>query len=298
MTENPAKPSSLRWAVVTPSYNLDFARCQLLCRSMDAFLSGPWHHYIIVDPIDLPLFKPLAGLRRTIVNKKDILPKGFHFGGKVPFVRLGRWWWSFRHGPVFGWQMQQFVKIFMANYLTEDAMIFCDSDVFFLKRFNISTLEQNGRVRFNPSDENTQTENADIIASIKLLGFDPKDIRTFWGKDQLVTWHRETVIAMQDFLSKRHGKPWHQAIGKRLGFGEYHLYGTYVLHAQRNNPHVFMSDAVYCKSLWTKKQAASTDLREFCRSLKSPEVAVCIQSLIGSDMATLREIVDAAIAAK
>ncbi|WP_432432022.1 DUF6492 family protein [Aestuariivirga litoralis] len=100
----------LQWAVITPSYSLDARRCKLLCRSMDAFLSGPWHHYIIVDPVDMPLFRHLSSEKRTIIDKREILPKSTVFVGKVPFMRLGRVWWSWRHGPIFGWQMQQLVK--------------------------------------------------------------------------------------------------------------------------------------------------------------------------------------------
>ena len=287
----------MRWAVVTPSYVLDFERCQLLCRSMDAFLTGPWHHYVIVDPVDLPLFKPLAGPRRTVINKKDILPKGFHFGGKVPFVRLGRWWWSFRHGPVFGWQMQQYVKMLMASHLQEEAMAFCDSDVFFLKPFNISTFEQDGKVRFNLAETPLSTQNPDIASSISMIGLDPKDITFFWGSEQIVTWHRQTVLDMLNYVSARQGKPWHEAIGRKLNFAEYHLYGTFVIYVQKNNPHIFNSPVLYCKSLWTKEQASQVDVREFCRTLQPQQAAVCIQSLIGADMKTITAIVDEAIAA-
>ena len=296
--QNTPQPDPLRWAVVTPSYVLDYERCQLLCRSMDAFLEGPWNHYIIVDPVDVPLFAPLAGPRRTVINKKDILPRGFHFGGKVPFMRLGRWWWSFRHGPVFGWQMQQFVKIFMANHVTEEALLFCDSDVFFLKPFNVSTLERQGKIRFNAAETNNWRGNRDVSTSIELLGLNPDDIHIYWGGDQLVTWHRQTVLAMQDFLSRRHNKPWHEAIGMKLNFTEYQLYGTYVLYVQKDNPHIYKDGTIYCKSLWTKEQAATHDVRAFCRDLQPHEAAVCVQSLIGSDMATITAIVNEAIAAK
>ncbi|MEO6607220.1 MAG: DUF6492 family protein, partial [Aestuariivirga sp.] len=93
---------------------------------MDAFLQGAWHHYIVVDPVDLPLFAPLARPQRSIINKADILPKGMRYLGKVPLMRLGRLWWSRRHGLIFGWQMQQFVKILMASHIEENAMMFCD----------------------------------------------------------------------------------------------------------------------------------------------------------------------------
>nr|WP_281432920.1 DUF6492 family protein [Aestuariivirga litoralis] len=289
----------MRWAVVTPSYSLDLERCQLLCRSMDAFLAGPWHHYIIVDPVDLPLFLPLAGPRRTIINKKDVLPKGFHFGGKIPLIRLGRWWWSLRHGPVFGWQMQQYVKMLMAGLLEEEAMAFFDSDVFFLRPFDIGTFAKGHKVRFNPSVHVFLWENADVASSMRIVGVEPTPDKTaFWGQEQIVTWHRQTVLDMLDYITKLQGKPWHEAIGRKLNFAEYHLYGTYVLYVQKNNPHLFDDELLYCKSLWTRDQAVGVDVREFCLTLAPHQSAVCIQSSLGADIATITSIVDEAIAAK
>ena len=287
--------SSTNWAVVTPSYNLDLERCKLLCASMDAFLSGPWHHYIVVDPVDLPLFAPLAGPRRSVINKADILPKGMRFLGKVPFMRLGRLWGSWRHGLVFGWQMQQFVKILIASHVNEYAMAFCDSDVFFVRPFDIGRLARGDQIRFN-SDENFGGPQDSIVnASIELLGLsDIRPTRFAWG-DALVTWHRATVIAMQDYLSKLHHKPWHEAIGSRFMFSEYHLYCLFVNYIQKDNPFLYEDNTVYCKVMWSKEQAKQADVAAFCADLQPEQVAVCIQSLIGLDIKLLQQQFEAAL---
>lgn len=277
-----------RWAVITPSYSLDFERCQLLCRSMDVFLQGPWHHYIIVDPVDVKQFSPLAGPQRSIINKADILPGGMRYLGKVPFMRLGRLWWSPRHGPVFGWQMQQFVKILMASHVQENAMAVLDSDIFFLRPFHISKLLRGGKVRFGTIEGQVNPKDKMVNASIDLLGVNRADIRRVVLSDPIATWHRPTVIAMQNHLTALHGKPWHEAIGSRLMFSENQLYAFFVNYIQKDMTNLYADDTVYCKVLWNKRDVVGTDLAKFCADLSPPQVAVCIQSLIGLNMDLIR----------
>lgn len=271
----------MNWAVITPSYNLDLERCKLLCRSMDVFLSGPWHHYVVVDPVDIPLFASLAGPQRTVVNRADILPWGMYYVGKVPFMRLGRLWWSWRHGPIFGWQMQQFVKIMMASYVKQEAMMFLDSDIFFLKPFDIQTFSREGKIRFSSVESPLHSDNKMNSTSLKLLGLSAHEATRCVSEDQFVTWHRATVVAMQDYISKLHKKPWHEAIGSKIMFAEYVLYILFVNYIQKSNPHLYEDNTIYCKTLWTKETAKTTDIADFCSSLDPQQVAVCIQSLIG-----------------
>jgi Family of unknown function (DUF6492) len=271
----------MNWAVITPSYNLDLERCKLLCRSMDAFLSGPWHHYVVVDPVDIPLFASLAGPQRTVVNKADILPKGMHYVGKMPFMRLGRLWWSWRHGPIFGWQMQQYVKIMMASYVKQEAMVFLDSDIFFLKPFDINVYSREGKIKFSSVESPLQSDNKMKITSSKLLGLSANEAIRFAYADPIITWHRPTAVALQDYLSKLHNKPWHEAIGAKIMFSEYMLYIMFVNYIQKTNPHLYEDNTVFCKTLWSKETAKTTDIAEFCSSLEPEQVAVCIQSLIG-----------------
>ena len=271
----------LSWAAVTPSYSLDFERCELLCRSMDAFLGGPWHHYIIVDPVDIPLFAPLAGPQRTVVDKASILPRGMHYIGKVPFMRLGRLWWSWKHGPVFGWQMQQFVKISMASHVKQEAMIFLDSDIFFLKPFDISAFSRGNQVRFSSVESPMKLESTMKSASLALLGLSAREAIKYAYADPIIVWHRRTAVAMQDYISKLQNKPWHEAIGSKIMFSEYMLYILFVNYIQKPNPFLYEDNTVYCKTLWTKEAAKTTDIADFCSRLNPEHVAVCIQSLIG-----------------
>lgn len=285
----------LSWAVITPSYNLDFKRCALLCQSMDHFLTGSWHHYIVVDPVDLPLFAALGGPRRSIINKADILAKGMHFIGKVPFMRLGRVWWSWRHGLVFGWQMQQIVKISMASYVKQDALAFWDSDVFFLKHFEIGNFARNEKIRFCCVESEQKTEQSLMVNSVALLGLSGTEVTKISNPDSIVIWHRKTAVAMQDYLSELHHKPWHEAIGSKLMFSEYNLYMLFVKFIQKSNPFHYQDNQLYCKTLWEEKGAREIDVANFCSSLAPEQVAVCFQSALGLDMGLLEQQLDQAI---
>ena len=286
----------MNWAVVTPSYNLDFERCKLLCRSMDAFLTGPWHHYIVVDPVDMILFAPLGGPRRSIINKANILPRGMYYIGKVPFMRLGRLWWSWRHGPVFGWQMQQFVKILMAASVKEEAIVICDSDIFFVRPFDISKLGRGNQVRFGVIESPQGMDHPLVRNSVKLMALPLDQPLKVVLDDQIMTWHRPTVLAMQDHLSSLHGKPWHEAIGSKLMFSEFQMYALFVEYIQKNNPHIYRDNTHYCKTLWTKELANEVDLADFCSDLEPEHVAVCIQSLIGIKQEVIEKQFETALA--
>ena len=289
--------AELQWAIITPSYNLDAERCQLLCRSMDTFLSGPWHHYIIVDPVDLPLFRPLAGPRREILDKREILPKGTRFLGKLPFMRLGRMWWSWKHGPIFGWQMQQIVKISMASVVKQDAMMFLDSDTFFLRPFNVTTLARDDKVRAGWTALEERWREAAVANSIKLMGLSIEDVSKLSLTEGIMTWHRPTVLAMQTHLEKLHGKPWQEAIGSKLMFSEYNLYDLFRIYVQTENPALYEDFTEYSKTLSSKEKARSTDLDKFCQNLSPPQVAVRIQSLIGIEAEQLENQFNKAVAA-
>ena len=263
---------------------------------MDAFLTGPWHHYVVVDPVDMVLFAPLGGQRRSIINKADILPGGLHYIGKVPFMRLGRLWWSWQHGTVFGWQMQQFVKILMAASVKEEAIAICDSDIFFVRPFNISKLGRGNQVRFALSESPLGLQHPLVRNTAELMALPINQTSKFALGDQIVTWHRPTVMAMQDYLSGLHQKPWHEVIGSKLMFSEFQMYALFVEYVQKDNPFIYRDNTYYCKTLWTKQIAGEVDLANFCADLGPEHVAVCIQSLIGINQGAIEKQFQAALA--
>ena len=58
-----SSPTTATTAIVTASYAPDFERCRLLCETIDRFVTGASHHYILVEQRDVALFRQLADAR-------------------------------------------------------------------------------------------------------------------------------------------------------------------------------------------------------------------------------------------
>ena len=81
-------------ALMTPTYRGDLERFELLCESIDRFVSGYERHYVIVNDDDLPFFARFENSRRTVLPSSRFLPPWLR--ALPPFIsRKGRrTWWS------------------------------------------------------------------------------------------------------------------------------------------------------------------------------------------------------------
>jgi hypothetical protein len=286
------------WAIITPSYIRDRARCGLLCKSMDAFVIGPWHHYIIVDAPDLKLFADLAGPRRTILCVDDVLERGTYNFLKIPFrSKLSRIWWSWRSGAVAGWQVQQIIKIAMAGLVVQDGMLCCDSDVIFVRELNLDTLVRNGAYRFYHTAEGDVASEGPhhgmVRSSEKYLGLTPKSRRRGYI-DNLVTWHRPTVIAMQNHISNVGNRSWQNVLRVPEMISEYTLYGMYVDEFYSETANFYWADESLCKTKWDSTFRSAAEIDNFFSALSPNHVAVGVQSFIDCKIELLQEQFDIA----
>src|SRR4051794_40719124 len=94
------------FALVTPSYDLDYERCLLLIESVHRFVAPPVQHFIIVSRHDLKLFLRCAEERTHILIQEQIVPHRFW---QIPFAH--RWRFHFTVPPLRGWVWQQIVKM-------------------------------------------------------------------------------------------------------------------------------------------------------------------------------------------
>lgn len=304
MADRPAIASEAQnanggWAVITPSYRGDFERCNLLCQSLDAFVSGPWHHYIIVETVDLELFAPLQGPRRTILEMEALLPEWIHHLTRFKIINNRSIWFSFRTGPMIGWQVQQLVKLEMAYRLPEQGLLYCDSDVFFIKPFDVSQLSKNGKYRFfrtaNPMTRDEAPHPSYMITSSKQLGLgkDPFPSRTY--VDNLVTWHAPTVRLLCEHVAKVSGKHWMVTLGRSYTLSEYTLYGIFVDRVLKDPSHIEPVNTALCKTIWRGREMNNMALGDYIGNMVGDEVAVGVQSFVGLSLAELNEQLQQAI---
>ncbi|MBG1233926.1 DUF6492 family protein [Aestuariivirga litoralis] len=279
------KGSGVSWGVVTPSYAGDYERCLLLCRSMDEFLDGNWHHYVIVDKPHFEMFKHLASERRSVWLTEDVVPVKMHLILTLPFLGGRSVWWSRETGLSIGWHMQQMVKIGMAAKVTHQGLAYLDSDVFFLRPYHTDQMVRNGRLRFYQHPPRLKIDDMRnpkfARTSLKMLGL--ADTGAYNGYvDNFVTWHRQEVLDMCAHLAARYGGSWYRAFRNRIQLSEYMLYGLYVDEVDHNRDERLYPDAVQmCTTIWDDKKLVVTDIENFCRKLEPYEVAIGVQSFLG-----------------
>ena len=286
-------------AIVTPSFRGDVLRCALLCKSMDHFVSGSWHHYIVVENQDYALFATFNSARRTVLKMKDILPSWLHHVGILPFSNRRSLWFSFRTGWLIGWHIQQMVKIQMATVVQDEALLYCDSDVMFVRPFSVGNLRQDEKIRFYRSDELVAaadiTNPKYLVAASQLLGLGPDPFPCATYVDNLVVWSSTVVQDMCAHIEKHAGKSWIAALGRKMIFSEYSIYGLFVDRISARKDDLAASGLSLCKTAWRGRNWDETQVTEFFDTLSPHHVAVGFQSFLGVDCAALAQQLDRAI---
>jgi hypothetical protein len=278
-------------AIITPSYRGDFERCKILCKSIDAFVVGEWHHFIIVEKADLGIFKVLGGQNRTIIEMESLLPTWLHHLTSLSFLNNRSIWFSFRTGFMIGWHVQQLVKLEMAFRVKQQGLLYCDSDVFFVRPFNLGTLKVDGKFKFYRSYHQFNREEAPnpayVIKAFQQLGMgtDPFPCPSY--VDNMVPWHSPTVRALCEHIQQTSGKNWKVALGRNVIISEYSLYGLFVDRIMKDNSHLAPSWQSICKTEWRGGSMKAEELDEFCDNLLPGQVAVGFQSFLGIEESRL-----------
>jgi Family of unknown function (DUF6492) len=276
------------WAVITPSYIGDLQRCNLLCESMDVFLRGPWHHYVIVDRRELHLFTHLNSLRRTVLIEQNILPREIKYLGRLLFGRKLKLWWSWKTGFMGGWQIQQLLKLQMAFVVQQHAMLMCDSDTLFIRPFDVSKFVENGAIRFYRTDwEQPERDKDDITkfskAAFALLDLKLPNFPVRGYVDNMIPWHAPTVRKVCEYISQKQGKAWYLAVGRITIFSEYTLYGLYVDRLAKDVSMLAATSESICYTIWVKNEAQLQNLESDVKTLASNIVAIGVQSNLGAN---------------
>jgi hypothetical protein len=262
--------------IVTCSYRPDLERCRRLCESVDRHVPAAIGQVLVVPRRDLPAFQPLASPRRRIVPVEDVLPRRFY---QVPLSN--RFWTDGSGWPVRGWILQQLVKL-SANYITDaELILFADSDLQFVRDFDVSHVYRNGQLRLHrvPGAMNEGRHRGWHKRAATLMGVQAD----YFGSDyvgQLITWRRSQLSELQEHISRVQRKPWHVAVARSYDISEYILYGSFVEHVVGGEAagHYF-EDQDLCHCCWFMEQADG--LLQGRESLAPASVALLIQSNLG-----------------
>ncbi|RWB93735.1 MAG: hypothetical protein EOQ56_33420 [Mesorhizobium sp.] len=294
-TEADFLPRTPTAAVVTASYAPDLERCRLLCDTIDRYVSGVAHHYILVEHRDVALFRQLENNRRTIVDERDLLPRWLHaFDDPLSLFRR-RIWLSLKTKPLRGWHVQQLRRIAISAHAGEDVLVFCDSDVAFLKPFDCSAFWRDGKVRLFRRDgvlsgDGHEEHRIWSRNAGSALGIEPSEVSTHDYISTLIAWRRQTVTALCARIETIHGRNWVEIVGAARKFSECMIYGRYVDDVLDGAGH-FHGSEEFCRVHWTGEALSDDEFRRFVAAMAPQQVAIGMQSFIGTDVGRIRRLI-------
>lgn len=276
---------SYSFAIITPSYEPDFERCQILSRSIERFVPRNVTHYIIVDKRDLKLFKQIKTPNTEIVTKEELLSSLAKFYKlQIPFSDKNIWV-SLRTLPIRGWIIQQITKLAIGQHVQQDVLIFVDSDAVFVRPFDCESFVQNDQVRLFRipnfiSEENERHrkwyEVAARLLDIPMIGFPAPG---YVG--QVVSWRRDNVLKLYKELEDRSGRSWFEAVANSRYLSEYVLYGVFVEQVLKDRSGHYFTSQDICHGFWGTGAMSDEELQQFFSNIKPEHVAVMISAKAG-----------------
>lgn len=284
MTRLPAiEDSDHSFAIVTPTYLPDLARCELLAESLDR-CTPDVPHYLIVDRRDRSAFIHLQRGRRRLIESEALIG---NWMWRMPSRKS--FWLSLKAPPVRGWIVQQILKIGAIEAIPERILVFCDSDTAFIRHFDRDDLLVDGKVGLLDVPFCDDTVRRWTAAARRLLGLPQHDggYRNHVGN--MICWNRETVKAMQQRIETSTGMNWQVALARTPSFAEYIIYGTFVRevlgydavdHAPSTVPLV--------KASWGAALTTDAAIDAFFTNFDPRMVAVMVHSKDGIDPARYR----------
>jgi len=285
----------MKTAIMTASYVKDFDRCQLLCESIDRFVTGDWHHYLLVERADVALFRRLAGPRRTIVSEADLLPGWLRAFPDPLSLGRRRVWLSPFSLPLRGWHAQQLRRLAMARHVEADALLSIDSDVVIVRPFDPSTLWRNGRLRMFRVDDGATASPVGHLAWLAhagdLLGLsrEPRPAHDYISN--MAPWRVDTARALLDHIEKRSGKGWVRAVISSRDISECMIYGRFADEILNGQGH-YATDRPLSHVLWFRETFPQTPegLAEFVAGIGDDQVAIGVQSFVDHPLSEIRRL--------
>lgn len=286
-------------AVITSSYSGDFERCQLLCESLDNHLKGVWTHYLLVEEHDVALFENLAGKNRVVVSERDLFPWWLRSFPDPLSSRHNRVWLSPFSRPLRGWHAQQIRRFAIAEQLDEDIMLSIDSDVVLVRDFAVSSLQQDGDVRFyckpNSINETMQEHMQEHMRWSKnagsLLGIVETDVCNDDYINTFIAWRTQTVKNLLRHIENIHNRHWIKCLIGNRDMSECTIYGRFAKEIEKGVNHNSSPQAL-CNVMWFEQDGDMSveGLKMFMSELAPEQVAMGIQSFVDADIADIRKV--------
>lgn len=177
--------------------------------------------------------------------------------------------------------MQQITKLSADQVTDAEVILFADSDLQFIRPFELDLFKQEQRLRLHrvPGAGQTGTQLRWHHRASRLLGIKPR----YLGGDyvgQLISWRRENLINLKSHMERVNRRPWYEPVADSLYFSEYTLYGAFVEHVLGvNSSGHFCCGEDICHCCWYSEQAEK--LKTGAAFINERAQALLLQSNLG-----------------
>jgi uncharacterized protein DUF6492 len=266
-------------AVITPSCAPDADLFAELHRSVLEHTPGSTVHYVIVPPVDRPIFAQYAGPRCQVWTDSDFLPRRYL---NVP---RGRIWVNARRPwpPIRGWVLQQAIKIAVAGEADTQAVLIADSDVVLVRTTSVERFQVDGQLRLYRAEDAVHAGMPRHVqwhhVAHRLLGLPvapalplPDYVSSF------NVWDPAQVRAMQKKISETSHADWLDTFTRELHVSEFILYGVFVDQVANAGGLHPLSDTMFCHDYWGRTPLDHDQALAFADRMSADAVAMMISA--------------------
>jgi hypothetical protein len=278
----------MSFIVVTASHKPDFKDFANLHASLLRNTDASIRHIVVVPDDDVPLFSSLNTGRLVVRGERTLLPRairsttrlarlpGLPRGFRIAAVNLRHPW-----PPLRSWILQQIIKFSLVSELCEDVALLIDSDVLIARPLTENQFRRGKAVRlYRLPGGITPTMTRHLAwrhTAYELLRPEIEDPQSPDYITSFVSWSPNIVRDCLARVEDQSGLPWYNAIGRRLEFSEWILYGTYATTIAEPEQ-TFASDLSLSHSYWTPEPLTRSAAEAFLAEMPSSALAVHVQS--------------------
>jgi hypothetical protein len=235
----------------------------------------------------VPLFTHLRSSRVELLTVEDIIPRWIF---RMPGVR--KFWMSLRSRPIRNWILQQMVKLTVPTVVSDDVLLYTDSDTFFVAPFDPRTLEKDGKPPFFAETLATDVEFNDTWHRVaaRLLGLPPLERTHQNYVGNVVCWRRDNVLTMLDRLRSVAKGPWEIALAGENAFSEYILYGVYMQRILGEASNQWTDSVVRTQSYWGTTPLTLKQIEELRDGLTPDHHSAMISGKSHTSVADIRKV--------
>jgi hypothetical protein len=200
--------------------------------------------------------------------------------------------------PLRGWHAQQLRKMSLPQRAPEDVILFADSDVLFLRPFDMRSLSGPAGTRLFRAKDAIRPEMCEHVrwsrSAATMLGLPAPALPAPDYITHLVSWRSANVAAMLRHIEQSSGRDWVAALASHRQFSEYLIYGRFVetVLTPSLSGHELVSTHL-SRSYWSQEDVVASGFGGAGVQLGPGQVAIGVQSFLGQPVERLEALFEA-----